>query len=195
MKNLILMDFDGTITSKDTLFEVAKFSLPRPAYWIKIAFLMPVFGIGFFKIISKQKLKEIFLKCFFNLWSTQRFNTHCLNFCKQRLPDIIRPKAMKAIQNFSQKDDIYIVSASPENWIIPWANRLNIGVIASQLETVNNQISGNLKGKNVNGLEKVHRIKKNIDLTKYNKIIAFGDTKGDLPMLNMADEQHFKPFL
>ena len=42
--------------------------------------------------------------------------------------------------------------------------------------------------------KKVIRIKRTIDLTRFDKTIAFGDTSGDKPMLEWADEGYFKFF-
>ena len=33
-----------------------------------------------------------------------------------------------------------------------------------------------------------------IDLSAFEKIYAYGDTKGDLPMLKLAHESFYKPF-
>ena len=88
---------------------------------------------------------------------------------------------------------VAIVSASPENWIKPWASKHNIQVVSTQLKFSNDKIEG-IEGANCNGEEKVNRIKKAFNLDNYDKVIAYGDTKGDHPMLALADESHFKPF-
>jgi phosphoserine phosphatase len=48
--------------------------------------------------------------------------------------------------------------------------------------------------KNNNGEEKVKRIKQVIGDQKFDKIIAFGDTSGDKPMLAFAHESHYRFF-
>lgn len=195
MKKLVLMDFDGTITSKDTLFEIAKSCTSKYKYWLKLLIILPFFGLAFIRIISKQKVKEHFLKVFFGKLDASTFNNICLQFASNQLKQLIRPKALKKIDAYLKfRDDVVIVSASPENWIIPWANLRSIKVIASKLQISDGKITGHLLGLNVNHEEKVKRILQEIDLSKYDEIIAYGDTKGDLPMLNLATKKHFKPF-
>ncbi len=89
---------------------------------------------------------------------------------------------------------MHIVSASPKNWIEPWAAPLGINVLSTNLEIKNGMITGKIEGKNCNGPEKVNRIKEHINLDSYDEIIAYGDTSGDLPMFEIATSTHFKPF-
>ncbi|MCV9389469.1 HAD family hydrolase [Reichenbachiella ulvae] len=194
-KTLALFDFDGTITSKDTLFEIAKFSTSKTLYWVKILSLLPIFFLMKIGIIPKSKGKETFLWVFFHGLNEETFNALCFEFCLEKLPMLLRPKAINKISELQKKNtDIYIVSASPQNWIIPWAKQLNINVLSTQLDFSNSSFTGKIKNENVNYEEKVKIIQRNIDLSQYNEILAFGDTKGDIPMLNLASSSHFRPF-
>ena len=58
----------------------------------------------------------------------------------------------------------------------------------------NGVFTGHFNTKNNNGVEKVNRIKKEIEGKKFDKIIAFGDTSGDKPMLSLAHESHYRFF-
>ena len=194
MKHLALFDFDGTITEKDTLLEIAKFSTSRANFVVKSLFLIPSIVLMKVGIISNQKGKEIFLKKFFKGYSEQAFNQKCAEFAKNEIPKLIRPLALARIEEEqSNGNKVYIVSASPDTWIKPWAEQYNIEVISTRLKFENDRLKG-IDGINCNGEEKVRRIKEEIDLTDYQKVIAFGDTKGDLPMLALAEESHYKPF-
>ncbi|MGL1889137.1 MAG: haloacid dehalogenase-like hydrolase [Reichenbachiella sp.] len=195
INKIALLDFDGTLTDKDTLFDLAKFSTSKYKYLYKIMLLTPVFVIMKLKLLSKQKGKGYFLKLFYNGMTEQDFNETCTKYCRERLPQIIRPKGLSKIEEFIVNDyEIFIVSASPENWIKPWAHQYKIKVIATHLELVNQKITGNIAGINCNGQEKVNRINQEIDLSQYDEILVFGDTKGDLPMLELATQKHYKPF-
>lgn len=193
-KTLALFDFDGTITSKDTLFEIAKFSTSPVKYWFKIILLLPTFLMMKLGVLTKHKGKEIFLGYFFNKYNLDSFNLLCTRFCRDKLPSLIRPKALDKIQNLQKNSDIYIVSASPENWIIPWAQSQKIAVLSTQLDFSNQHFSGKIKNKNINYDEKANLIKQKIKLDDYEEIIAFGDTKGDLPMFKLATKSYYKPF-
>ena len=189
-----LFDFDGTITKRDTLFEIAKFSTGWMQYCINLIVLLPYLFLVKFKLVTNQRGKEIFLRKFFGGISKEEFNQKCISFTKERLPQLIRPGAQSCInEQLKDGNRVVIVSASPSNWIVPWANKYGIEVISTRLSFHNGRLRG-IEGVNCNGQEKVNRIKQAIDLQAYEKVIAYGDTKGDLPMLALADESHFKPF-
>lgn len=192
MKRLILFDFDGTITTDDTLFSITKFSTSASAYYIKIIYLIPVFIAAKLNLLAKSRAKEIMLSLFFKNWSQSQFNKLCVSFCRQQLPKTIKDEALQLIEKYQTDSDIYIVSASPENWIKPWAQKFNIQVISTKLHFENNTFTGKIDGQNCNGEEKVKRIKIVISLDSYEEIIAYGDSKGDLPMLNLANQSYYQ---
>ena len=194
MKHLVLFDFDGTITEKDTLLEIAKFSSGPMTYMLKMGLILPFLILMKLKLISNQKGKELFLIHFFGKDTREAFDQRCEAFATEKVPLLIRPGAQSCInEQLKDGNRVVIVSASPSNWIVPWANKYGIEVISTRLCFHNGRLRG-IEGVNCNGQEKVNRIKQAIDLQAYEKVIAYGDTKGDLPMLALADESHFKPF-
>lgn len=191
---IALFDFDGTLTEKDTLFEIAKYSTTPLDYSIRLIFLLPIIVLSILKVISRQKGKEIFLQAFFKSKSELEFNAICQKFVKEKLPDLLRKKGIHEITNHLKNGNkVVIVSASPENWIRPWADPQKIEVIATRLKFRNDQLIG-IEGINCNGEEKVRRIRETFNLNEYEEVIAYGDTKGDLPMLTLAHKKFFKPF-
>jgi len=194
-KKLVLYDFDGTITTKDTLFEFCRFIAGNQLFIIKIFILLPVLVAQRLSLLSAQKAKVIFLTFFIKGLKQEAFDYQCQLFADKILPGIIRPQALKSIQdNKDSQARVVIVSASPQNWILPWATILGVEVIATRLVVMDGKITGKFQGKNCSGQEKVARIRESIDLESYQEIIAFGDTKGDLPMLALATQKFFKPF-
>lgn len=89
---------------------------------------------------------------------------------------------------------IVIVSASTEYWLKPWTIGMGFDLLATQLDIKDKKLTGCYLGENCHGEEKVLRIEASYDLAKFDKIYAYGDTSGDKPMLELAQEQFFKPF-
>jgi HAD superfamily hydrolase (TIGR01490 family) len=194
-QRLVLFDFDGTITTKDTLFEFTRFAVGDRRFFTGLFLLTVPMGLTRAGILSGQRAKEIFLSYFFRNTSVDEFRNYCKRFAMEKLPHIIRPLASRAIESYKhQGNRMIIVSASPEEWISPWATALGIEVIATRLQIKDGKLTGLIDGKNCNGSEKVVRIKESVVLTDYHEVIAFGDTKGDIPMLNLATSQHYRPF-
>ena len=123
------------------------------------------------------------------------FNTRCNNFATQYIPKIIRADALKRItHHLSNRETVVVVSASPENWVKSWSVSMGIHCIATKLEVKNYKITGNYSGNNCSGQEKVRRIKENFNLSDFDLIIAYGDSRGDREMLELADNKNYKLF-
>ena len=194
-KGIAFFDFDGTITTKDTLLEFIKFSRGRFRFYFGFLLYSPYLIAYKLKIISNQKAKEKVLAFFFNGMPIVEFNKLCDAFAEDVIPLLLRPKAVEEIRKLQEKNmQVVIVSASPGNWIQKWASSLSLLLIASQLEIRNNQLTGKIAGKNCHGQEKVRRIMEKFTVSEYDEIYAFGDSKGDLPMLELATFSFFKPF-
>lgn len=194
-KGIAFFDFDGTITKKDTLLEFIKFSKGTASFYAGFLLYSPFLVAYKLKIITNQKAKEKVLKHFFGGMPVPEFNQYCQKFSDTILSNLVRPGAIEEIKKLqSQGIKIVIVSASPENWIRQWADKCNAELIATELEIQDNKLTGNIKGINCHGDEKVCRIKNDFDLSGYSTIYAYGDSSGDKPMLSLAQHAFMKPF-
>src|SRR5262249_52280729 len=135
------------------------------------------------------------LKHFFGKMSLAEFQQKCDAFAANALSKLIRPKAKEEIEKLKREGvRIVIVSASPENWILQWAQSIQAELIATQLELQDGKLTGKILGKNCHGEEKVRRIKNAFTLSDFTDIFAYGDSSGDKPMLSLAGFPFMKPF-
>ena len=194
-KSIAFFDFDGTITTKDTMLELIKFHFGnRALIWGLIRNSPWIAGMKS-GIVSHQFAKEKLLKTFFKDMSSQKFQSICTAFSKEYLPLIIREDALKKIKEYVDSETgVVVVSASAADWVKPWCDNLNIDCIASNLEIVNDKLTGKLIGLNCNYEEKVLRIKSKFDLKKYDLIYCYGDSSGDKEMLKLATNPIYRPF-
>ena len=195
MKNIAFFDFDGTITTKDTLLEFIKFAKGKRAFYIGMLLYNPwlvAFKLG---LISNALAKEKILMHFFANMPTQQFSEHCKAFASQQIPELIRSKAMQEIILLKERGwEIVVVTASAENWVQHWCADWQLRCIGTRLCYEGERISGKIEGKNCHGEEKVNRIRNEYSLSAYHRIYCYGDTAGDLPMLALAHVQFFQPF-
>ncbi len=194
-KKLALFDFDGTLTKKDTLLAFTSFYHGRPRFLLGLIYLSPILVLLKLRLIQNTVAKEKFLTYFFAGKTIENFESKCHQFSKQIIPSIIRSEAGKALaQRKKNGYEIYVVSASAQNWVKPWCSANNVGCIATQLEIVGNKLTGKILGNNCYGLEKVNRIKALIDITSYTEIVAYGDSKGDVEMSSIATKYYYRSF-
>jgi phosphatidylglycerophosphatase C len=194
-QTIAFFDFDGTITTKDTLLEFIKYSRGKFHFYTGFALNSPWLIAMKLKLISNQKAKERILSWFFRGSDLTTFQQQCDHFAAVMLPGLVRPKALAEIETLRQRNaTIVVVSASPENWIQPWAGSNSIKYIATRLEVKENKLTGKIQDRNCYGEEKVARIREAYQLPDYNAIFAYGDSSGDLPMLKLAQTSFYKPF-
>lgn len=195
MKQIAFFDFDGTITTKDTLLEFIKFSKGNTAFYKGFLFNSHWLLAFKAKLISNQAAKEKILAWFFKGMTEKDFVNVCQAFAKEKIPALIKASAQKAIDDFKKAGtEVVIVSASPENWLRYWTSENNLKLIATELEIIDGKLTGKIKGKNCHGEEKVNRIRNQFDLNSFDKIFAYGDSSGDKPMLALAHESFMKYF-
>lgn len=194
MRKLYCFDFDGTLTYKDTMFLYLKF---YNASKFRIQFIkhIPLFTLLKLNLLDAEKVKKSFISSILKGQNKSKIEKKTQEFFDQYYPEIFRENALDFIKNIDySQTDCYIVSASLDIWVKPFAEKFKMNLIATKAEFKNEVFTGNFVGKNCNGPEKVIRIKEEISDKKYDKTIAFGDTSGDQQMLDWANEGQFKFF-
>jgi HAD superfamily hydrolase (TIGR01490 family) len=195
MNRIAFFDFDGTITTKDTLLEIIKYQKGSARFYLGFLLYSPYLVAYKLGVISNQLAKEKILAHFFKKTAQALFQQRCDAFAQESLPALIRPKALEEIKKLkSLNADIVIVTASATSWIQYWCNSNQLQLIGTQLEVKEDKLTGKIVGKNCHGQEKVNRIKAAYDLSKYDEIYCYGDTKGDKPMLGLATFSFYQPF-
>lgn len=193
-RNLYLFDFDGTLTCKDTLFDFLKFSFPK-VYFFNYLIFIPLFVVSKLKIIDAGFVKEMFISKFLKGKSYVEINQLAQNYFEQNHQELIYSKADEYIKSLSNYNDKFIVSASVDFWIQPYADYYEMGLICTKAKyDEQGFFTGKFASPNCNYQEKKNRIEKEIDLSLYDQIIAFGDTKGDEAMFSIATKSNFRYF-
>ena len=194
-KRLVFFDFDGTITTKDSFLEFLKFHKGRLNFLFGFALLSPYLIAMKLRLIPNWKAKEIVLTYFLKGLGENEVEQVAREFTTEVIPRLLRPKAIEQIKKHQENcDDIYLVSASAENWLKSWCDQIGIKLIGTKLEIIDGKITGEIDGNNCYGQEKVARIKAEINISKYSEIYAYGDSNGDKEMLALADHAHYKYF-
>lgn len=195
MRVLALFDFDGTITTRDTLAEFIKFVVGKPKYYYGLGanfYLLLGYKLGF---IPNYKAKEQLLVYFLKDWYCNDFQEITEQFTERIIGEMIKKEALERIRwHQKQGHKIVVVSASMECWILGWCKQMKIELIATKLAIKDNKLTGKFLTKNCYGKEKVRRIREKYNLNEFDLIYAYGDSKGDKDMLLLADKAFYKSF-
>lgn len=185
--DIAFFDFDGTISRKDSFGVFLKFIL-KERFYPKLLANLPLLLLYKAHIISNTMAKEGVLKSSIKGIKIEDFKKLCKEFLPE-LEAICKDSALEKIAwHKAQNHKIVIVSASLEEYLSPFSDKLKIDLIASKLEVLNGSLTGKLATKNCYGEQKVERIRQRYDLSKYDKIYVYGDSRGDREMLELASE-------
>ena len=118
--HLALFDFDGTITTDDSLIKFIRFVVGDAKFILGMTVLSPMLITYKLKLIPNYKAKQMMLSYFFKGMSEEQFQTIAQEYSLKHIDTILRPKAMERIAwHKKQGHKIVIVSASIECWLKP----------------------------------------------------------------------------
>lgn len=194
MKKLYLFDFDGTLTHKDTMFLFLKFYSTRKFY-LQFVKHIPLFILLKTGLADAEKVKKSFIASVLKGERKTSIQKKAHDFFEKHGNEILRENALEFIKKIDRaQTQSYIVTASLDIWVQPFADSLKMKLLATQAEFRNQIFTGNFVGKNCNGDEKRCRIENELAGKKFDKTLAFGDTQGDRQMMDWADESHYRFF-
>ncbi len=192
---LALFDFDGTLTTKDSLADFIQYCVGKPAYYIGLAKLSPILIAYVLRQIPNNDAKQALLSYFFKGWDYEQFQNLADSYSLNQIENILRPEAMEKLEWHKQQGHtVAVVSASMESWLEKWCHKHGVDLIATMLEVQEGKLTGNFLTKNCHGAEKVNRIKRHYQLSKYSEIYVYGDSSGDKAMLAIANKAFYRKF-
>ena len=198
-KKIYCFDFDGTLTTSDTLLEFIKYAKGRGRFLMVFLMYSPLLVLMKLHLYPNWKAKQQIFAHLFAGMRIEKFDALCRGFAEES-QHLLRPKGITLMHEaLVAGAQVFIVSASIDNWVRPFfdiRNLKGVQVLGTQTEVEDGKLPGRFKANNCYGKEKAHRIAevlKSFERSEY-EIEAFGDSRGDKEMLAFADKGHFKPF-
>lgn len=198
-KKIYCFDFDGTLTTSDTLLEFIKYAKGTSRFLMVFLMYSPLLVLMKLHLYPNWKAKQQIFAHLFAGMRIEKFDALCRSFAEES-QHLLRPKGITLMHEaLVAGAQVFIVSASIDNWVRPFfdiRNLKGVQVLGTQIEVEDGKLTGRFKSNNCYGKEKVHRITevlKSFERSEY-EIEAFGDSRGDKEMLAFADKGHFKPF-
>lgn len=190
-----LFDFDGTITRNDSLIEFILYAKGLRRFVMGFFLMSPVILSYKIGLIPNHRAKQIVISHFFKGMPEDRFKEKAGEYALLRIAGNVRKPAMERLRwHRKEGHRVIVVSASMECWLEKWCDKNGFELIGTRLEYSNGVVTGNFATKNCYGPEKVARVKELLDLSSCDTIYAYGDSRGDRELLEIADRKFFKPF-
>ena len=188
MNKIYAFDFDGTLTTRDTLLEFICFACGAPRFLLGFLLHAPLLVLMKLRLYPNGKAKQRVFTWFFKGMPVEAFDALCQDFANTHR-HLLRPDVVRVLeQALAEGSEVLIVSASIDNWVQPFFP--SVTVLGTQIEVADGRLTGRFLTPNCYGQEKVRRILAlHPDRADYH-LTAYGDSRGDREMLAFADEGH-----
>lgn len=191
-------DFDGTITTKDSLLPFLFYTTGDWQTVFKLAALSPVFINYLINRGFRQQTKEAILTRFFGGMPIDYFRELGESYAhSSALNKLVRPEALKRIEwHQKQRHRCILVSAAIDTYLALWGQFIGFDdLVCSRIEvSPKGTVTGKLEGVNCWGPEKVRRLAELLGPKENYTLYAYGDSRGDQELLAMADHPFYRRF-
>ncbi|MBF7683215.1 HAD-IB family hydrolase [Acinetobacter sp. B5B] len=191
--NLVLFDFDHTLTHRDSFTSFLSYSLSKKHYYISFIQIMHYIIAYKCKLINDQILRQKICKVAYTQYNKEQLIHIGQSFAHHYIDSIISSHAKQRLEwHKSQGDHIVVVSSSLDVYLEPWCQKQGIDVICNRLVDNGTHYTGALLHGDCGYTEKARRVKQSYHLSDYLNIFAYGDSKNDLAMLALADHKFYR---
>lgn len=192
---IAIFDLDGTITRRDSMIAFLRLASGNAGLFSGFLRLTPWLLAYAFRLISNRTMKEALMIVFFKHKNVRQLEALGVIFGESILPSICYTEAIQKLDwHRAQGHEIVVITASPAIWTKYWCDARGYVWIGTELEIVDGSFTGKIVGENCRGTEKVRQLKARFSLEKYAHIYAYGNTKADLPFMQLAHTSFYKPF-
>lgn len=193
--SLSVFDFDGTLTKRDSFVPFLRFAFGKRVFARRLVRLVIPTLKCFGRRVTRDELKGILIQTFLTGVEARWVEQKASEFCEKYFTRMMRPSGLIAVATQINSGAIVtICSASPSIVLKPFADRLGIRLISTNLEVKEGVLTGHIDGQNCRCAQKVVRLTAEYGSLSDYYLRAWGDTRGDYEMLAIAQEPHWRHF-
>jgi phosphatidylglycerophosphatase C len=191
-------DFYGTLTRRDTLLPYLWRGLGWPRFLLALLRSSPWLAAYACGLISNHRAKARLLMASLRGRSEREIAQWSADFVADYLPRQWQDDMLARLaQHRQQGHCCVIVSASPGIYLHRVGDMLGMdAVLCTELEVRAGALTGRMATRNCHGQEKVRRLQAWLagrsELRLPATLHAYGDSRGDLPLLTLADYAWYK---
>ncbi|MBD8881687.1 HAD family hydrolase [Rhodanobacter sp. 7MK24] len=191
--NLALFDFDGTITTRETMSDFMRLAATPLRRALGIPVFAPMLAGYKMGLVAGTTIRQAVTAFGFRGVPATRVHAAGDRFAIEYIPGVLRPEAMQRIAlHQARGDKVVVVSGGFDFYLAPWCRQRGLELICSTLETRGERLTGRYLGAQCIGEEKARRVRERYDLAAYGQCYAYGDTHEDEAMLALAQRKFYR---
>jgi phosphatidylglycerophosphatase C len=187
-------DFDGTLTWRDTLLPFLRRLLGWPTLLWVLFVCSPWLAAYALRLISNHRAKAVLLQAALAGRPVAEVERCARAFVRHDLPLQWRPWGLRQLVQHQQAGHrCVLVTASTSLYMHLVGASLGMdAVLCTEMETADSRYTGRMATANCHGEEKARRLQawllQEYGADRVPELRAYGDTRGDLPMLRLASQ-------
>ncbi len=192
---LSVFDFDGTLTYRDSFVPFLLHAFGGRIFAAKmLRMALPSLSYLCGKL-SRDELKATLISVFLTGTPVAWLEEQASAYCTAKWQRLMRPQGLAEVNaQLGQGAHVTLCSASPALVLKPFAARLGVQLIGTELEVVGGVLTGRMVGGNCRRKQKVARLKSVYGALELYNLRAWGDSTGDEHLLAAAQEPHWRAF-
>ncbi|WP_126942232.1 HAD family hydrolase [Xanthomonas sp. BRIP62418] len=190
--HLALFDFDHTITTCDSYARFLR-KVATPAQLATAKWQVGPWVLGYrLGMVSAAALRARVTRIVFSDRLLDEVAAHGADFARTALPGVLRAEVMQRIDwHQAQGHEVVLVSASLDLYLQPWCAQHDLSLICNKLEHHAGVLSGRYAEGDC-GPRKAAQIRLRYDLSQYECVHAYGDSREDKPLLALAQQRWYR---
>ncbi|MGE8563234.1 MAG: HAD-IB family hydrolase [Acinetobacter bohemicus] len=185
-KNLALFDFDGTLCTKDSFTGFIFYALSKRHIVKQGIKILPWIQAYYLNAYPAHAMRSKLFNAMFTHADALELQQVALEYATSLMSQL-NPALLKQLkQHQALGHDVVLVSASVDIYLEPVCHLLNIALICTQTEKINNLYTGQYTTPDCSSEQKRQRILENYSLDDYAVIYAYGNSREDNEMLALA---------
>lgn len=191
---LALFDFDGTLIEGDTLLPFIRSTVSSSRFASTLLLSLPSITGFLLGVKSNSAAKETLLSHAWkgrNKLELEQSGREFHQYCDRHL---IQENWNRFLWHKQSGHSCLLVSASLDIYLKSWALKSGFDEVLCSTLAVDSEniVTGRLENGNCWGQEKLYRIQRWLGERRPERVYAYGDSRGDLAMLDFADEAWYK---
>ena len=186
-KNLAFFDFDGTLCKKDSFTGFIFYALSKRHIAKQGIKILPWIQAYYLNVYSAPAMRSRLFRAMFSNANALELQQMAREYATSLMSQLNLSLLKQLKQHQALGDDVVLVSASVDVYLKHVCELLNIDLICTHTEQVNNIYTGQYTTPDCSSEQKRQRILEKYHLTDYAVIYAYGNSHEDQEMLALAD--------
>lgn len=186
---LVAFDFDGTITTRDSLKEFVRYAAGTGAFVCAGIRVLPWLAGWALGKKTRGETKARFVQAALGHMHPEALQEAARQFAQMKLPQIVRAEMLGRVREHVKRGHtVLLVSASPSVYLKEWAKVHGVhAVISTELAYDGEHLQAVFATPNCWGPQKVVRLQQWLGKETFRLDYAYGDSRGDKEMLACAE--------